>query len=159
MSRRCRTQRLEDPCSRPRLRTCLTLVSFLLVTGCGDGITGRPVDPNEVVHVGRQLFQSEGCVNCHGDEGQGVTAPALRDGKVIETFPLCADQLHWVTLGSARWKRDVGPSYGAQSKRVDGGMPGFGDRLDESQLRSVVTFTRVDFGGLDPSEATDDCFE
>jgi mono/diheme cytochrome c family protein len=38
-------------------------------------------------------------------------------------------------------------------------MPGFGDRLDQEQLRSVVTFTRVEFGGIDPADATSDCFE
>lgn len=88
-----------------------------------------------------------------------MTAPALRDGRVIETFPACADQIRWVTLGSARWRRDFGPNYGAQSKYVEGGMPGFGDRLDADQLRSVITFTRVEFGGVDAAEAVSDCFE
>lgn len=75
------------------------------------------------------------------------------------TFPDCSDQIRWVELGSARWQRDIGPSYGAQPKRAQGGMPGFGDRLDQEQLRSVVTFTRVEFGGIDPADATSDCFE
>lgn len=89
--------------------------------------------------------------------GEGITAPALRDGGVVATFPACADQLRWVSLGSARWKRDVGPSYGAQSKLVAGGMPGFGSRLDEEQLASVVIFTRVRFGGLEAAEVAADC--
>lgn len=132
---------------------------LLLITACGNGTGGQSVDPNEVVRQGQQVFLSEGCVRCHGDEGQGVTAPALRDGSVVETFPRCADQIRWVTLGSARWLRDVGPSYGAQPKRVTGGMPGFGDRLDDDQLRSVVSFTRVEFGDLDPVETANECFE
>jgi mono/diheme cytochrome c family protein len=134
------------------------LVPLLLVTSCGDGTGARSIDPDDVVRIGRRLFQSEGCVNCHGTVGQGITGPALRDGSVVETFPLCADQIRWVALGSARWQRDLGPSYGAQSKRVNGGMPGFGDRLDADQLKSVVTFTRVEFGGLDASDATAGCF-
>lgn len=130
-----------------------------MLAACGDGVGGEPVDPTEAVQLGGQLFRSEGCFNCHGDVGQGVVGPALRDGSVIETFPVCADQVRWVSLGSARWVRDVGPSYGSQPKHVNGGMPGFGGRLDEEQLRSVVTFTRVQFGGLDGTEAARDCFD
>lgn len=135
------------------------LVPFLLASACGNGSSGEVPDPNEVVRLGGQLFHTEGCVHCHGEMGQGVTAPALRDGKVIGDFPVCADQIQWVTLGSARWRRDVGPTYGAQSKPVRGGMPGFGDRLDEERLKSVVTFTRVEFGGLDAAEAATQCFQ
>jgi mono/diheme cytochrome c family protein len=159
MSHHCLRQRSELGSTRRRWQACLTLVTLVLVTACGDGTGGQSVDPNDIVQLGKQLFQSEGCVHCHGDMGQGVTAPALRDGRVVEDFPVCADQIHWVTLGSARWLRDVGPTYGAQSKPVKGGMPGFGNRLDEEQLRSVVTFTRVEFGGLDAAEATSDCFK
>jgi mono/diheme cytochrome c family protein len=129
-----------------------------LFTACGDTTSAKAVDADRLVKLGEQLFHSEGCVNCHGEMGEGVTAPALEDGSVIVTFPACADQLRWVSLGSARWKRDVGPSYGAQSKLVTGGMPGFGSRLDAEQLESVVAFTRVEFGGLEAADAVADCF-
>jgi len=130
----------------------------LLFTACGGTTSVQPGDADRLVKLGGQIFHSEGCVNCHGEMGEGVTAPALRGGSVLVTFPACADQLRWVSLGSARWKRDVGPSYGAQSKLVTGGMPGFGSRLDTEQLESVVSFTRVEFGGLEASEAVADCF-
>lgn len=134
------------------------MVVLVVAAACGNGAGSQSVDPNSALQVGGQLFRSEGCVNCHGDMGQGVTAPALESGRVIETFPACAEQVLWVSLGSARWQRDVGPSYGAQTKRVNGGMPGFGERLSQEQLRSVVAFTRVEFGGLDSGEAIRDCF-
>ncbi|MGB8360823.1 MAG: cytochrome c [Acidimicrobiia bacterium] len=134
------------------------LAFVLLFSACGGTTSVQPVDADRLVELGEQLFHSEGCVNCHGEMGEGVTGPALRDGSVVVTFPACADQLRWVSLGSARWKRDVGPSYGAQSKLVTGGMPGFGSRLDDEQLESVVTFTRVRFGGLEAAEAVADCF-
>lgn len=133
------------------------LVFVLLITACGGTVSVQPLDADRLVSLGERLFRSEGCVHCHGEMGEGVTAPALRDGSVVVTFPACADQLRWVSLGSARWKRDVGPSYGAQSKLVTGGMPGFGSRLDDAQLASVVTFTRVRFGGLEAVEAAADC--
>lgn len=157
MSRRRQRPRTERSERLFRLLACLIVFGSLLAVGCGG--KGNTVDSGRVVRTGGQLFVTEGCVNCHGEMGQGVTAPPLWGGRVIETFPDCAEQIRWETLGSARWQRDVAPSYGAQPKLVNGGMPGFGDRLDEEQLESVVTFTRVEFGGLDATEAARDCFE
>lgn len=138
-------------------RGCLTVLAVcLLLTGCGGTDDGVP-DPTAFVASGESLFASEGCVRCHGEQGQGGIGPALAGGAVLETFPACPDQLRWVSLGSAGWGRDVGPTYGATAQPVRGGMPGFAARLDDTQLAAVVTYTRVAFGGADPAQAVDDC--
>ena len=98
------------------------------------------------------------CQACHGDQGQGVSAPALAGGAVLTTFGSCEDHLTWVRLGTQGWAAEVGDSYGDSGKPVGGGgtMPGFSTLSDE-QLRSVVYFERVRFGGANPEEALADC--
>lgn len=132
------------------------LLLMLVLSGCVE--PGNEVsDPAGEIAQGEALYNSEGCVNCHGLEGQGVIAPRLNEGAVLETFPSCAGQLRWVTLGSAGWAREVGATYGAGGKPVLGGMPSFGRRLDPEQIRQVVSFTRTVFGGADPVEVAADC--
>jgi len=38
---------------------------------------------------------------------------------VRETFPDCSEHIRWVTLGSQRWKDEIGPTYGTQGKPID----------------------------------------
>jgi mono/diheme cytochrome c family protein len=132
------------------------LVGMLVLSGCLDPGEETP-DAASLIAQGEVLYRSEGCVNCHGIEGQGVIAPRLNEGAVLETFPSCAGQLRWVTLGSGEWARDVGATYGAGGKPVLGGMPSFGRRLDPEQIRQVVSFTRTVFGGADPVDVLADC--
>jgi mono/diheme cytochrome c family protein len=132
------------------------LLVMLVLSGCVDP-GNETSDPAGPISLGEALYKTEGCVNCHGMEGQGVIAPRLNEGAVLETFPSCAGQLRWVALGSAGWARDVGATYGASNKPVLGGMPSFGRRLDPEQIRQVVSFTRTIFGGADPVEVAADC--
>ena len=97
------------------------------------------------------------CNGCHGDSGQGGVGPSFAGGAVLATFPSCADHVQWVQLGSAGWQAQVGPEYGAQGKISQGGMPNFGGSLSDEDLRSVVTFERVRFGGADLNETLVDC--
>jgi hypothetical protein len=64
----------------------------------------------------------------------------------------------WVRLGTQGWAAEVGDTYGDTGKPVGGGgiMPGFSTLSDE-QLRAVVYFERVRFGGANPEEALADC--
>ena len=98
------------------------------------------------------------CTACHGENGEGVSAPAFAGGAVLATFPagMCADHIEWVTLGSAGWPE---PTYGATNKPVNGGgvMPAFGATLTEEQLAAVVLYERVQFGGEPLEEAEIDC--
>lgn len=143
------------PRSRRRAASALALL-ITLVTACSTSAT-EPIAASEMVDRGRALFTSEGCVNCHGEEGQGLVGPRLRGGSVLETFPVCYEQVRWVSLGSARWKKEVGSTYGATSKPVRGGMPSFGSRLSSDQIMELVVFTRTVFGGSPPEEAVSNC--
>ncbi len=99
------------------------------------------------------------CQSCHGAGGGGGTGPALAGGAVVETFPSCADHIKWVTLGTNRWRDQVGDTYGATDKAVGGVgvMQSYEAGLSPEEIAAVVLFERVTFGGLDPEETTDDC--
>jgi mono/diheme cytochrome c family protein len=134
----------------------LVLTALLVwVSGCGTAGGSAP-NPSEEVDAGRALFASN-CARCHGAQGQGDIGPRLDGGAVLRTFPSCGDQMLWVELGSTKWKQLRGPTFGATANPVRGGMPGFGSLLNSDQIRQVVTFTRVQFGGDSPTRAASDC--
>jgi mono/diheme cytochrome c family protein len=101
---------------------------------------------------GRVVFRT--CTSCHGRQGEGGVGPALND--VLVTFPDCATHIRWVELGSEGWRREVGPTYGAQAKPAAGQMPAFGG-LTEPELRQIAYYQRVRFGGAEPDEARRAC--
>jgi len=132
------------------------------VTGEAVGCDGAPygVDVVDNFSIGQALY-STNCVACHGEGGGGGAGPALAGGSVLATFPAgsCADHVLWVTLGSAGWVDQVGPTYGATDKQVGGTgvpMPGFGS-LSETELTQVTLYERVAFGEEDLAEAETDC--
>jgi mono/diheme cytochrome c family protein len=97
------------------------------------------------------------CSGCHGNNGQGGVGPAFAGGAVLATFPTCGEHVQWVRLGSGGWQSEVGAEYGAQGTLSKGGMPNFSDSLSDEDLRSVVLFERIRFGGADLDEALIDC--
>lgn len=130
-----------------------------LAESCDGSDFGSGGDP---LKVGARLYataSNPACAACHGDSGGGGAGPALAGGSVVETFPACEDHIRWVTLGSNGWRQQVGPVYGASEKPVGGAgiMQGFGAGLSEDQIRAVVLYERVQFGGLDPAVAAADC--
>jgi mono/diheme cytochrome c family protein len=118
--------------------------------------TTSPPSIADVLARGGTVYQEEGCANCHGPEGTGEIGPDLSG--VLDTFGSCDDQVEWVSLGSARWRQQRDSSYGDTNKPVRGGMPGFGERLEEDQIRRVVSFTRSEFAGGDEIDIVNDCF-
>ncbi|MDP8959876.1 MAG: c-type cytochrome [Actinomycetota bacterium] len=110
----------------------------------------------EFLAMGRGLYTSPPglCASCHGAEGGGGVGPAMAGGAVVQTFPSCDTHVEWVILGSSEWPD---PTYGAPEKPVNGGMPTFRDQLTEEEIRSVVLFERVQFGGQPREEALGDC--
>jgi hypothetical protein len=77
---------------------------------------------------------------------------------LLRTFPAgrCSDHVEWVRVGSGGWPE---ATYGATSKPVGGSgavMPAFGN-LAEEELRAVVLYERVAFGGQDLADALGDC--
>lgn len=95
------------------------------------------------------------CSTCHGGNGEGGVGPNL--SRVTITFPECDTHVRWVTLGSERWKAEVGPGYGSGQTPVVGAMPSFGSSLSEEQIRQVAAFERFRYGGASIEEALADC--
>lgn len=104
--------------------------------------TAPPIDAD--MAGGRDVYAS--CAGCHGADGTGGIGPAL--ASVRETFPDCNEQIRWISLGSERWKSEVGPTYGANGAEIDNVMPSF-ESLDERSIRQVAMYERVRFGGGD----------
>lgn len=98
------------------------------------------------------------CAACHSGDGSGGVGPGFTAGAILVTFPSgsCADQINWVSLGTAGWPD---PTYGATNKQVGGVglMPGFGASLTEEQVAQVVLYERVAFGGQPLEDAEIDC--
>ena len=117
-------------------------------TACGGGASDSPIAQ------GREIYGNI-CSACHGAAGQGGVGPAL--GEVASTFDACADHQRWVTLGSDRWKSEVGPTYGDEGKEVAGGMPSHAEMLTPEEIASVATFERFQYGGVELDEALSDC--
>lgn len=115
------------------------LLVLTTVASCGQA---EPADPDWI--GGREIFAT--CAACHGKAGEGGIGPALSE--VHETFPDCATQQKWISLGSEGWKKNVGDTYGATDKPIDKVMPTF-NQLSETQLAQVAVYERVRFGGGD----------
>lgn len=135
--------------SRPLLTLFGVLIAALVLVSCGGSMRSPLMDE------GRGIYTGRGCSSCHGGRGQGGAGPALTGA--ITTFPSCDDQLQWVSLGSDGWKADVGDTYGASAKPVKGGMPTWGSLLTDHEVRAVVAYERVDFGGGDEDAVRADC--
>lgn len=159
----------------------LYLVQFSAGPECGDGgllavdrLTGEVVNcdgspfegrgapgggPANFLALGQTLYADAqvACNGCHGDNGGGGVGPALSGGAVLATFPTCEEQVQWVQLGSAGWQAQVGPEYGALGTLSQGGMPAYADSLTDEELRAVVMFERVRYGGADLDESLIDC--
>lgn len=119
-----------------------------------EGRGGGGAEAVALLAVGQEVYASGAqCGSCHGTNGQGGTGPAMSGGAVLETWPSCEDQVKWIALGSNGWSVDVGSTYGAQSKPVQGGMPAFAGDLTDEEIRAVTAFERIRFGGA-PAEET-----
>ncbi len=95
--------------------------------------------------TGEEIFQTAGCVNCHGAQGQGGVGPPLAGGEVAKTFPNEEDHVKFVSEGSSKIK---GQPYGdparegGQHTAASGGMPAFAGQLTEEEITLVVQYER-----------------
>ena len=64
------------------------------------------------------------CASCHGSDGGGALGPQLSDGRAAQRFPNIADQIGVIADGR-------------------GGMPAFGSRLSEAEIKAVAEYTRT----------------
>ena len=105
--------------------------------------------------LGQQVYESNGCVGCHGPGGAGQAGvfPAFTAGEVALTFPDYNDQVAWIHSGSAG--DAVGPDGGFGDPAREGGqhnvatfsgqMPGFPD-LSEADVLAVARYEREVLG-------------
>lgn len=121
-------------------RSIAWLLVGLVLGAC---VESGPTDTDYL--EGRSVYGT--CAACHGGDGEGGVGPSLLG--VRETFPDCDDHVRWVTLGSERWKDEVGPTYGTQAKPIDQVMPEFGTSLTPVQLKQIALYERVRFGEAD----------
>lgn len=129
-------------------------------SGLAVGCDGSPygVESVNLFAVGEEIYAQ--CATCHGATGQGGgNFPVLSGGAVLATFPQdsCQDHVEWVRLGTTGWPE---ATYGADATAVGSSgaqMPGFGNALTEEELRSVVLYERVAFGGQNLEAAIADC--
>ncbi|MCE9622196.1 MAG: cytochrome c [Actinomycetia bacterium] len=113
----------------------------LVALACAPG-GGTP----EALRTGRSVY-GDNCSSCHGNAGQGGVGPSLKN--VLSTWPLCADQKEWITLGSEGWKEVHGPTYGANNAEIKTKMPAHADKLSPDEIAAVAAFERVQYGGGD----------
>lgn len=127
-----------------------------LAIAVGMGACAQPPpslgDPD--LDAGRDVFRRV-CAACHGGNGQGESGPALSG--VIDTFPACTDHQRWITLGSARWKDEVGPTIGATDREITKVMPSFETVLNATEIAQVAAFERLSFGGAGADDVLVDC--
>lgn len=132
------------------VRTAAAVVAVLLtLTACG-GSSG----PSDAFKEGRTLY-GDYCSVCHGSAGEGGVGPSL--ATVLETWPDCDLHVEWASIGSERWRAQYGETYGATDKPIVAVMPAHDDRLTVEQIRRVVAFERIQYGGQDESTAFTEC--
>ncbi|MGD2052308.1 MAG: cytochrome c, partial [Acidimicrobiia bacterium] len=131
------------------------------VTGVAQSCDGSAFGSSSVdfFTAGMDVYTGATCNVCHGDAGEGAVGPAFSGGAVLATFPAgsCADHIEWVRLGTDGWPD---PTYGANALPVGGSgakMPSFANQLSDEELRSVVLYERVAFGGEPLAQAETDC--
>ena len=131
-----------------RLLTLL-LAAALVAAACSGG-----ADQSDPLLRGREIY-GDVCSTCHGSSGGGGVGPSL--ATVTATWPSCADQIRWVSIGSDGWRSQVGETYGATAKPLQGGMPAHADRFTPDEIAAVAAFERITYGGADRAETLAGC--
>lgn len=109
--------------------------------------------------IGAEVYGRTGsCAGCHGNNGEGGAGPAFSGGAVTAAFSVCEEHVTWVRLGTQAYGAEVGSTYGDNATPVGGGgvMPGFAQLTDE-ELRGVVLYERVRWGGEDEAVSLVSC--
>jgi mono/diheme cytochrome c family protein len=107
------------------LASVIVAFSFLTPTRL-TAHAGAPTPPTP-----KQLYRKH-CAECHGLDGQAKTTKAKFN--------------HARDIADAQWQDDVTDERIFNSitngRNVRGNMPAFGDKLNEAQVNSLVTFVR-----------------
>ena len=89
---------------------------------------------------GKQLFESNGCGACHGDEAEGQegVAPSLVDDAFLGEQPDLPDAAYFAMIkGGSDVKKALG-----RPGVAEGGMQAFGSELSDDDLWSIVAWLR-----------------
>ena len=70
-----------------RLRTTALVVGTCLIGAVGCVNSAPEIELSEPAAIGRTIANESGCAACHGDWGQGTTAPSWQ-GIYLEQIPL-----------------------------------------------------------------------
>lgn len=122
-------------------RRTAILALLISIAGCGDPERPDFVDTGrwysaEHVEQGRALFQTH-CASCHGDQAQGL-ADDWRKTDAQGNYPPpplngSAHAWHHPLVVLETTIKEGGASFG-------GVMPGFADRLSDSETRSTIAY-------------------
>lgn len=130
------------------------LLAIVVVAVIGSACAQSTSQLSPDIEEGREIYRDR-CATCHGGNGEGGAGPALAG--VIETFSSCDDHKQWVSLGSQRFKSEVGPTYGDGGKEITGVMPEFSTSLTNEEIARVAAYERHQFAGATQSGAAEEC--
>ena len=108
-------------------RTLAGLLLLIVIAGaCASDTPEVPAGPDgeldPVLVLGREVFVDR-CANCHGNSGGGDRGPRIAGDATLEEYPGVADVIEFVRGGK-------------------GVMPGFDDKLSDTELEAVARFVR-----------------
>ncbi len=107
------------------------LAAVVLISACNSH-TERPPNPDQLIHDGQPLY-AQNCEGCHQADGTGQQGKYPRlAGNPIVTLE---DPIPIITI----------VSYGK------GSMPGFGDKLDGTQIAAILSYIRNAWGNQAPA--------
>lgn len=138
-------------------KSLIVIALFVLSLACGgttetnisankSTATAAPTSsatPIDELAMGRKLF-SQNCANCHKEDGTG--GKVTIEGKTIKPDNLTSDKIK---------KFDDDKITGYIFNGVeDEGMPAFGEKLSEAQIREIVNYVRVGLQKMPPPSPT-----
>lgn len=108
-----------------RSRTFLAAAALLASTPALPQGLANPLQPEaEVLAEGKRLYNSTGCIACHGNNARGAVGPDLTDDEWLRQP---TDEMIFNTIRNGR------------SGTV---MSGFGSDLTEKQIWTIITWLR-----------------
>jgi len=139
--------------SNVRRRLAIVSVGVLsfLVLGCSRGAPGGtssgPVADDAVITLGRSIYQTN-CATCHGVNGQGQ--PGWKSPNADGTYlPPPHDSTGHTWHHSDRQLLDIirrGGQAAYGSPGFTSGMPAWGDRLNDQEIRAVLAYLKSFWG-------------
>ncbi len=109
------------------LAAALLLGAIAIVMLFTNSPTSAPVADTDIdvpVEIDSAAIYSARCAACHGGDGSGGIGPPLSSGRVVDKYPVAADQARVVADGR-------------------GAMPSFASKLSGAEIDAVVEYTRT----------------